>query len=869
MDKDDIPESSDATRVEDATAPPPSVTASVEVDNHKMFTSDDLVQALAKQKLDMEANFAREMASRAAMHVPSGVALLPPQPASANTAPGPSSQSGGAYQWTYPPPKLEKPKYNFNGNPPILTKDANFLNWRVAMADYLRFVCEEMWDLIDTGKGYYPVDAKNLTPQEEFDRHLNLSAVGFIRKGMDEITRAPFLHLTNAKELWNNIITTKTGTTSLQRSRYEQAKNALHNFYMKKDETPQHLHERLKVLAANIECFTCEKSLEGYQITNGYLVDKLLTALLVYSQQMVWDIRRTPDFYKMTPDDVIATFLQYEEHKKDAKRLLALHGGSTSSNLALKAKHVQEEEDDDDEEDDGLEYYENDSDGCPSYEEMALFVKRFNKGAFKGRFQKKKTRACYNCDEPGHLAIDCPYEKREDKPRFPRKEVMKKLPNPINSKPKRRSDRAMVAQDVSDPEDVGGVAGVAQDTQRVLKLLNKEGEVVNYNYMNDYTGNAHKCLMAKTVNDVPSSSSSGRIKVTPKVDYLSSPSNASTDEFHDAEDDSDSDEDGSAQIEKMFKLMGNLKGKKLKVFQTVMEVVSNQSTYIKELETLINEEKENYSLLERNVDREEARNDHLCKTIQSTNDLNEKHVASLKKANQMCKELANDKSNLVVQNASLSKDVELLTLSLKTKEDELTTLMKSHEALKMAHIKTLTKITPPTVINVDACATNHSCTHASLIKENLSLHAQLKKGLITCAQGEKNLNEVLSHHKMSIAKEGLGFDPSTSVTKDVTLSKDQNPTKVNFVRVGHKDIGKKKVDNIVVSGKATRGKPTPNKKKEKMPPSYVLRKTKGGDVYAKFIGPNDAFRFYSIWVPKTLVTNFRGPIAKWAPLIKA
>ena len=72
-----------------------------------------------------------------------------------------------------------------------------------------------------------------------------------------------------------------------------------------------------------------------------------------------------------------------------------------------------------------------------------------------------------------------------------------------------------------------------------------------------------------------------------------------------------------------------------------------------------------------------------------------------------------------------------------------------------------------------------------------------------------------------------------------------------------------------MSGKATRGKPTPNKKKEKMPPSYVLRKTKGGDVYAKFIGPNDAFRFYSIWVPKTLVANFRGPIAKWAPLIKA
>ena len=54
-----------------------------------------------------------------------------------------------------------------------------------------------------------------------------------------------------------------------------------------------------------------------------------------------------------------------------------------------------------------------------------------------------------------------------------------------------------------------------------------------------------------------------------------------------------------------------------------------------------------------------------------------------------------------------------------------------------------------------------------------------------------------------------------------------------------------------------------------MPPSYVLRKTKDGEVYAKFVGPRNTFRFYAIWVPKTLVTNLRGPIAKWVPLTKS
>ena len=123
---------------------------------------------------------------------------------------------------------------------------------------------------------------------------------------------------------------------------------------------------------------------------------------------------------------------------------------------------------------------------------------------------------------------------------------------------------------------------------------------------------------------------------------------------------------------------------------------------------------------------------------------------------------------------------------------------------------------------------------------------------------------------MLYAKEGLGFDPSTSVTKDVTLSKESTPKKVIFVREGHKDKGKKIVDKVGVgNGKAIRGKSTPNKKKEKMPPSYVLRKAKDGEVFTKFIGPCNAFRFYTIWVPKTLVTNLRGPIAKWAPLTKA
>lgn len=83
------------------------------------------------------------------------------------------------------------------------------------------------------------------------------------------------------------------------------------------------------------------------------------------------------------------------------------------------------------------------------------------------------------------------------------------------------------------------------------------------------------------------------------------------------------------------------------------------------------------------------------------------------------------------------------------------------------------------------------------------------------------------------------------------------------MREGHKEKGK------VVSGSATRGLPTLNKTTEFMPPSYVLSKSKEGEVYAKFVGPRNAFLFYAIWIPKTLVTNVRGPMTKWAPQTKS
>jgi hypothetical protein len=68
-----------------------------------------------------------------------------------------------------------------------------------------------------------------------------------------------------------------------------------------------------------------------------------------------------------------------------------------------------------------------------------------------------------------------------------------------------------------------------------------------------------------------------------------------------------------------------------------------------------------------------------------------------------------------------------------------------------------------------------------------------------------------------------------------------------------------------VIGNAKKAMLNHNNFAEKYNPSYVLCHAYDGHVYAKFVGsPNECIA-WSIWVPKTLVTNKIGPIEKWGP----
>ena len=87
------------------------------------------------------------------------------------------------------------------------------------------------------------------------------------------------------------------------------------------------------------------------------------------------------------------------------------------------------------------------------------------------------------------------------------------------------------------------------------------------------------------------------------------------------------------------------------------------------------------------------------------------------------------------------------------------------------------------------------------------------------------------------------------------------------MKEGEGDPKDKKRNNVKGRG-AKKGIATLSNKASDFNPSYVLCRASDGRVYAKFVGSPYEYIEWSIWVPKTLVTNIKGPITQWVPKTK-
>jgi len=507
---------------------------------------------------------------------------------------------------------------------------------------------------------------------------------------------------------------------------------------------------------------------------------------------------------------------------------------------------------------------EEEEESCPEdtkyayHEHMALASRQFwgnkknsrpnfNKNKSSGGKGKQRVRTCYNCGNVSHFVVDCPYEKREDNGgKLIRKDKAKSFPNK-NNFTKKTPPKGLVAQeeyneDDDDDEDgeMVAMASVAIATTPRVSLFDSPNENITA-----------KCLMAKATN-----------KVTPniKTTIITNPS------LTDCIDESE----GSSEEENEFEsFMSKLKGKSKKHFVALLEQLGEANDMIEAHEETISKMEghsrdyaDEISDLSNALEEERG---HRLALEESHNDDHAKLKKDLDHAIVVSRVLKSEKAELGVGHARLKEEFDLLDKAHKALKSVHASLKESHDQLQVKLTKE--KATFPHMVLIDnANATNPCCEHVHLVEENAKLKEQLEKGLVSCIQGEKNLNDLLSNQKEVVSKEGIGFVPKSKKKKKNDKTKLPPPLKQTFVKGGEGAPKEKK--NNAKGGVAKRGNATPSNKDGDFNPSYVLCRASDGHVYAKFVGSPYEYIEWSIWVPKTLVTNIKGPITKWVPKTK-
>jgi hypothetical protein len=218
--------------------------------------------------------------------------------------------------------------------------------------------------------------------------------------------------------------------------------------------------------------------------------------------------------------------------------------------------------------------------------------------------------------------------------------------------------------------------------------------------------------------------------------------------------------------------IANMKGQTKVYFETLMCQLDDARDTIKEKEeferlatddigslSIELEEEQNLraSLEEKLLGLEESHNLNLSK-------LTIEHDHALA----MVKLLQKEKVEFDVGHNDLREKFEKLEEAYKALEGKFSCLTKIRELLQLQLTIEQSEVPPMQVIEVPS-SSNPICDHSDIIEENNRLKADLAKGLATCIQGEKNLNDLLNNQRMIKGREGLGSVAESSNKEGLRL----------------------------------------------------------------------------------------------------
>jgi hypothetical protein len=210
-----------------------------------------------------------------------------------------------------------------------------------------------------------------------------------------------------AKDVWTTLQMVHEGSKPVRKAKVEMLEGQHNRFIMYDNETPHEMFNQLKKLVNKA------RSLGSKKWTDHILTERLMMTYTPINYNVVALIHQDPAYKKITSDDVLGRIMNYEINIQETNNIKNLYKGVLSSkkqDIALKATNKnkkaiiespREEEEEEKEDEDKKEYDE---------DEVALFIKKFNKLIKKRRPYKRdrrekpmQKRVCYNCDKNGHF----------------------------------------------------------------------------------------------------------------------------------------------------------------------------------------------------------------------------------------------------------------------------------------------------------------------------------------------------------------------------------------------------------------------------------------------------------------------------------
>nr|AAP12977.1 putative copia-type pol polyprotein [Oryza sativa Japonica Group] len=495
--------------------------------------------------------------------------------------------------------KLKVPPHNFvsvpSGRAPHFD-GTHYAAWKHKMKLHIISLHPSIWKVVCTGIDV-PHDDMELTSEQEQLIHRNDQVSNAILSALSPEEFNKVDRLEEAKAIWDTLQLAHEGSPAVREAKIELLEGRLGRFVMDDKETPQEMYDRMMILVNKI------KGLGSEDMTNHFVVKRLLRAFGPRNPTLVSMIHERKDFKRLTPSDILGRIVSHEMQEEEAREVRQMVKNAAmikNQEVALKAK--QEEESSCEESKD---------------EEMALIVKRFKhflrrsgygkerKDDDKGKRQSK--RACFNCGEYGHFIADCP------KTNEAKGKGGKKKPECAHVAEAHMAE-VWYSEDEEDPkpkpkdkvEGEGGVATVAFKSSSSSKerLFMAQG----HNLSDDNDDSYHySCFMAQ-----------GRKVMTQKLSHTS------------LNDDS-SDEESDNELDDVLKSFSKPAMQHLAKLMRALD--SKEQSLERQEELLILEKKRNLAL-EESLAKECAKNEQLANDLNLANG----SLASLRDVNENLQE---------------------------------------------------------------------------------------------------------------------------------------------------------------------------------------------------------------------------------------